>query len=47
MEVLGLNPEFAMDYYDDDLFMHCRANQEMAYFVYGLIDQYLLPFLAI
>lgn len=35
-KVPGLNPEYAMDYYNDDLRMYCRANREMAFFVYRL-----------
>ncbi|KAB1213281.1 hypothetical protein CJ030_MR5G009624 [Morella rubra] len=42
-KVPGLNPKSTVDYYDDDLCMYFRANQEMAYFVYRFTDQYLLP----
>lgn len=43
-KVPGLNFEYAVDYYDDYLCMYSKANREMAFFVYRLTGQYLLPF---
>lgn len=36
--------KWEVDYYDYNLYMYCKANQEMTYFVYMLICQYGLPF---
>lgn len=32
-EVSGLNFEWAIDYYDYNLYMYCKANREMTYYV--------------
>lgn len=37
-KVVGLLPKWTVDYYDNKLYIYCKAIQEMAYFVYMLIS---------
>lgn len=42
--VMSLLPEWAVDRYDNCLFLACQVAWEMAYFVYYLTNHYGLPF---
>lgn len=43
-EFVGLLPEWVVDCYDDKPWIYCKANREIAYFVYMFTGHYGLPF---